>query len=106
MGYIEKWGEGTNRIIKDCQKHGLPEPEFRSENGFFTVTIMKKEAILKQLKQDIQKLYHYIKTRGVVTFRECTEFTGKSEKTTQRYLKKLEKHGLIKRIEKGKYKAI
>jgi len=26
--FIEQWGTGTNRIIKECLKHGLPEPLF------------------------------------------------------------------------------
>ena len=104
-GYIEKWGEGTNRMIEMCIEHKLPEPMFKSENGFFTVTIMKREALLRQLRKNIKRLYNFIKTMGTVTFRECVEFTNKSERTVQRYLKKLEELGLIEKIEKGKYKA-
>lgn len=104
-GYIEKWGEGTNRMIETCIEHGLPEPIFISEKGFFTVIIMKKEHLLKKLREDIRRLYSYIKTMENVTFRQCVEFTGKSEKTTQRYLRKLEELGLIERVEKGKYRV-
>ena len=46
-----------------------------------------------------------MKSVGTATFRQCVEFVGKSEKTVQRYLRKLEELGLIERIEKGKYKA-
>ena len=102
-GYIEKWGEGTLRMINACLKHGLPEPKFESRMGFFKVTIMKREALLKELNEDVKKLYDYIKSRKTVTFRECVEFTGKSERTTQRYLKKLESLGLIRRTGRGKY---
>ena len=104
-GYIEKWGEGTNRMIEACRNYGLPEPMFESKSGFFTVTLMKREALLRGLSENIKRLYDYIKSRGIATFRECVEFIGKSEKTTQRYLRKLEELGLIERAERGKYKV-
>ncbi|MGQ4892620.1 MAG: RNA-binding domain-containing protein [Candidatus Njordarchaeia archaeon] len=105
-GYIEKWGEGTIRMIEICRNHGLLEPKFVSEHGFFTVTIMKKEALIASLSEEIKKLYLYIKSRGTVTYRECVEFTGKSEKTTHRYLKKLLELGLINKTGKGRYSTI
>jgi len=92
-------------MIEACKNYGLPEPVFESKNGFFTVTLMKREALLRGLSENVKRLYDYIKSRGIATFRECVEFIGKSEKTTQRYLRKLEELGLIERAERGKYKA-
>ncbi len=28
-GFIEAWGRGTLKIIKECKKADLPEPEFK-----------------------------------------------------------------------------
>jgi ATP-dependent DNA helicase RecG len=28
-GLIETWGRGTVKIIEECKKAGLPEPEFK-----------------------------------------------------------------------------
>ena len=36
-GWIERWGSGTTRIVEMCRQQGLPEPEFRSQNGRFEV---------------------------------------------------------------------
>jgi ATP-dependent DNA helicase RecG len=30
---IEAWGRGTIKIVDECKKAGLPEPEFREEFG-------------------------------------------------------------------------
>ena len=36
-GMIEAWGRGTIKIIDECKKAGLPEPEFREEFGGLSV---------------------------------------------------------------------
>lgn len=36
---IEKWGTGTNKIIKLCKNANLPEPEFSERTGGFLVTL-------------------------------------------------------------------
>lgn len=40
-GMIEAWGRGTIRIVDECKKAGLPEPEFREEFGGFSVRFRK-----------------------------------------------------------------
>lgn len=35
---LEKWGTGANRMIDLCREQGVPEPEWKVENG--TVTII------------------------------------------------------------------
>lgn len=37
-GLIEKWGRGTNRVIEQCRKHGIPPPEFREITGATVVS--------------------------------------------------------------------
>jgi len=39
--YIEEWGTGTNRIIKECLDHGLPEPLFEDITESLVVTSPK-----------------------------------------------------------------
>lgn len=34
-GYIENWGTGTNRIIRECAEYGLPEPELERDRNEF-----------------------------------------------------------------------
>ncbi|MHB8090525.1 MAG: ATP-binding protein [Syntrophales bacterium] len=40
-GMIEAWGRGTTKIVDECRKAGLPEPEFREEFGGFSVFFRK-----------------------------------------------------------------
>jgi len=40
-GMIEAWGRGTVKIVDECKKAGLPEPEFREEFGGFSVHFHK-----------------------------------------------------------------
>ena len=67
-GLIETWGRGTVKIIEECKKAGLPEPEFKEEFGGFSVYFYEKtdfysEDNLKKLglNQRQIKLALYIK---------------------------------------------
>lgn len=42
-GMIEAWGRGTVKIMDECKKAGLPEPEFREEFGGLSVHFRKAE---------------------------------------------------------------
>jgi ATP-dependent DNA helicase RecG len=37
-GAVEIWGRGTNRVIKDCERHGIAPPVFEERQGFVIVT--------------------------------------------------------------------
>lgn len=39
--FIEKWGTGTNDMIKECLDWGLPEPEFEDTGTSIVVTFRK-----------------------------------------------------------------
>ena len=103
-GYMEEWGVGTLQMIRACRERGLPDPEFKVEKGFFKVILKSRKYVFRELNLTERKLYDYIRNREVVTLRECINFIGKSERTVHRYLKKLQKLGLISKAEKGVYK--
>lgn len=42
-GMIEAWGRGTVKIVDECKKAGLPEPEFREEFGGLSVHFIKAD---------------------------------------------------------------
>jgi ATP-dependent DNA helicase RecG len=42
-GMIEAWGRGTIKIIDECKKAGLPEPEFREQFGGLSVHFRKAD---------------------------------------------------------------
>ncbi len=35
---LESWGRGIKLMVDECKRIGIPEPEFRSDNGFVCVT--------------------------------------------------------------------
>ena len=41
--FIEQWGTGTNRIIKETVNHGLPEPAFEDTKTSFILTFRKSK---------------------------------------------------------------
>ena len=72
--YIEQWGTGTNRIIKECLSHGLPEPLFEEFSGSLVVTFRGKitEEYLAGLGLNERqiKAIKYVNEKGKITNRE------------------------------------
>jgi ATP-dependent DNA helicase RecG len=50
-GLIEAWGRGTLKIVDECKKAGLPEPDIEKNSGGISVTIYKNVYSEKQLKE-------------------------------------------------------
>jgi ATP-dependent DNA helicase RecG len=61
--FIEEWGTGTNRMIKDCLNYGLPEPLFEEITESLVVTFRKysiTEEIMKTLNERQRKAIDYL----------------------------------------------
>jgi len=104
-GLIETWGRGTIKIINECKKAGLPEPEFKEEFGGFSVCFYKdiytEEILRKMGLNDRQiKAVKYLKERGKITNREYQELNTCSRNTVTNDLRKLIQKEIIK--ESGK----
>ncbi len=89
-GYIEAWGRGTIKIIKDCVKFGIPKPkyyydmsgfwvEFRKDN--FNVEYFEKQGLNKR---QISALM-YVRKQGKITnneyqtINECSRNTASND---------------------------
>jgi len=69
----ERWGTGTNDIIRYCVNSGLPEPVFKEEAGGFAVVLRKSkipELSELELNEREKKAIEYIKEHGRITNRE------------------------------------
>jgi ATP-dependent DNA helicase RecG len=44
---LENWGRGIGLIIDECKKANLPEPEFKTDNGFVIVTYKYRTNIVQ-----------------------------------------------------------
>ncbi len=106
-GFIESWGHGTIKIVENCIKQGLPEPDFMEENGVMTVVFYKDKWTEENLKKlelnDRQiKAVTYVKEKGGITNREYQNINTVSNKTAYLELSNLVKKDIFKVLGKGK----
>jgi len=105
-GLIETWGRGTIKIIDECQKAGLPEPEFKEEFGglsvYFYKDIYTEENLIKiGLNERQIKAVMYVKKKGKITNKEYQELTGISRQMVTIDLAELVEKNVFKRIGKA-----
>ena len=77
--YIEEWGTGTNRIIKECLKSGLPEPLFEMVTKTLVVTFKKYKItneILSGLNERQQKGIKYLIKHEKITNKEYRQINS------------------------------
>jgi ATP-dependent DNA helicase RecG len=101
-GYIERWGSGTKRIVDLCKEQGLPEPEYREEQGGFSVWFFKdiysEEILQKMGLNDRQiKAVLYVKKNGKITNREYRSMLDISDRTALTDLNDLREKGLLEK---------
>ncbi|MFH2026238.1 MAG: ATP-binding protein, partial [bacterium] len=94
-GFIEAWGRGTLKIVEKCVEQGLPEPDFKEENGVMTVVFYKNifnEAYLskKGLNERQMKAVLYVKEKGKITNTEYQILCKLKKRQTTDDLKDLE----------------
>jgi ATP-dependent DNA helicase RecG len=102
-GYIEKWGGGTLKIIRECIDGGLPEPQFSEDMGMFGVTFRKDILTEKNLRElglnNRQiKAVMYVKEKGKITNTEYQEIAKVSKPTATRDLSKLVSKNILEQI--------
>lgn len=106
--FIEQWGTGTNRIIRECLKHGLPEPLFEEVAGNLVVTFRKTkfmEGYLKQLGLNERqvKAIDYLKEYNQISRKKYSSLFSCSIRTAFNDLRGLVDKNILKIRGKGKY---
>lgn len=102
-GYIESWGRGTIKIIKECKKAGIPEPVFSYDSSDISVEFRKdiyNEKYLQSLDLNERqvKAVLYVKEKGKITNSDYQTLNNVSKATATRDLTELiEKHKILKR---------
>lgn len=100
--YIEQFGTGTGRMIEECRKAGIPEPEFESRASSFRIVFRKAVAVDQRfaglgLNERQLAGLRYLQTRGRITMQEYAKATDCSERTAKRDLKEMvEKKVLVR----------
>jgi ATP-dependent DNA helicase RecG len=107
IGYIEKYGSGTIKIIDLCKRHGIPYPEFKEVFGGFSV-IFRKDIYTEEylyslgLNERQIKAVIFVKEKGKITNREYRQLTGLSDEGARRDLNNIVKKKVFKIKGKGR----
>ena len=102
-GYIESWGRGTIKIIRECKQAGIPEPIFSYDSSDISVEFRKdiyNEKHLKTLNlSDRQvKAILFVREKGKITNSDYQILNYVSKATATRDLTELtETHKILKR---------
>ncbi len=94
IGYIEKYGSGTTKIIELCKQNGIPQPEFKEVTGGFSV-IFRKDIYTEEYLSNLGlnerqiKAVMYVKEKGKITNKEYRKITGLSDEGVRLNLKEL-----------------
>lgn len=102
-GFIESWGRGTIKIVEDCLKQGIPEPDFIEEYGVMKVIFYKDrftEEYLRKLGLSERqiKAVIYVKESGKITNREYQKLNIVSKPTATRDLEDLTRKSVLEKI--------
>lgn len=107
-GYIESWGRGTLKIIKECEQAGLPKPVYFYDMSGFFVEFRKdiyNEKYLKELElneRQLDALLHFKAKRQIVTSEYMKRYEI-TDRTARRDLTELVEKGVLSR--EGEKKA-
>ncbi|MFH1287194.1 MAG: ATP-binding protein [bacterium] len=112
-GMIEAWGRGTIKIVDECKKAGLLEPEFREEFGGFSVYFRKAargekrgervgdkvgDKVGEKISLNQRKIIEFIEKDASVSARELAGLIGISQRKIEENIAKLKAKGLLERM--------
>ncbi|MCD6274451.1 MAG: putative DNA binding domain-containing protein [Candidatus Aenigmarchaeota archaeon] len=104
--FVEQWGTGTNRIIRETIAHGLPDPVFEDTKTSFILTFRKyliSDDLLMELNERQKKAVEYLIKHEKITNTRYQEINKISKQTATRELKELvDKKIFVKHGETGK----
>jgi len=102
LGYIERWGSGTNRIVDECRSLHLPDPEWRENQGLmltFRKDVFTEENLreMEITERQLQATLHVKKNRRI-TNQQYQELFGVKKRTASEDLRELEAKGILERV--------
>jgi len=98
LGYIEQWGSGIQRAMRECHKAGLPEPVFQELAFRFRATIPTeagKPARQDSMTEKIRTALLIPANAGGLSTQELATKTGISARSMRERLAKLLDLGMI-----------
>jgi len=103
-GLIEQWGTGTLRIVRACEEHGLPRPEFRYAMGTFMAilrsapaTVEPSASLPEGLNDRQRRALDHVRAHGSISPAQYREMVGASDRQARRDLSELVDLGWLQR---------
>jgi len=99
--YIQQVGSGTTEMVRQCKKHGLPEPEFVSVRNLEFKTILARDVFtetnLAQMGLNERQLLavKYVKEKGQISNQIYQDIANVIKRTASRDLLALVKLGIF-----------
>ena len=98
--YIEQFGTGTGRMIEECRRAGIPEPQFESRADSFRILFERPiplEEFVAGLHLNERQLKgaRHAAERGRITRGECEKVTGAPTTTAKRDLSEMVKNSVL-----------
>jgi len=106
--YIERWGTGTNDIIKWCREEDLPEPIFKEVTGGFAVVLRKFQVpenleSLELNERQKKAIEYIISQKNRITNNEYRKlFPGITDRTVLNDLRDMVKKEILVKVGKTK----
>ena len=104
--YIERWGTGTNDIVKWCREEDLPEPIFKEVTGGFAVVLRKfqipENLESLELNERQKKAIEYLKIHKNITRKIYIEINNISPRQANKDLNDLLEKKLIRKQGRGR----
>jgi len=104
--YIEQFGTGIARMLKDCRAAGAPEPVFESRAGTFRAVFprlaLAKKHSERLADRQMQAVRHATE-KGRITLADYAQLVSMPKRTLQRDLQELVRKGLL--IKRGTARA-
>ena len=100
-GYIESWGRGTIKIIRECKQAGIPEPIFSYDSSDISIEF-RKDIYNKKYLQSLNlndrqvRAILFVKEKGKITNSDYQQINGTSARTAVRDLESLVNNGVLK----------
>jgi len=100
-GHIERWGTGTNRMIRECVEALAPAPVFaeNTASSAFVVTLGKTARPAEhRLTERQAQVMDYVREHGEITQTTHKELTGVGSTAAKNDLRALVELGLLRRL--------
>jgi ATP-dependent DNA helicase RecG len=100
-GFVERIGSGSIRMVEECRRAGLPDPQWREDSGGVSVTF-RRGLVSSDLNERQRTLVQALQPHETINSAEYREKFEVSERQARSDLSGMVEHGYLRRIGAGR----